>query len=58
MPILQKARQNVWPTAVLLHIKLYGSWEELEKTATFVLQTGLSTDQDINEDFSEKELLT
>ena len=41
-PLLQKARQNVWPTAVQQHTKLYGSKEELEKKATFILQTGLS----------------
>ena len=41
-PLLQTARTNVWPTAVQLHTKLYGSKEELEKTATFILQTGLS----------------
>ena len=41
-PLLQTARQNVWPTAVQLHTKLYGSKEELEKTATVTLQTGLS----------------
>ena len=35
-------RQNVWPMAVQLHTKLYGSKEELEKMATFILQTGLS----------------
>jgi len=29
-------------TAVQLHTKLYGSKEELEKTAIFILQTGLS----------------
>ena len=40
--LLQTARTTVWPTAVQLHIKLYGSKEELEKTATFILQTGLS----------------
>ena len=28
--------------AVQLHTKIYGSKEELEKTATFILQTGLS----------------
>ena len=39
---LQAARTNVWPTAVQLHTKLYGSEEELEKTATLILQTGLS----------------
>ena len=39
---LQTARTNVWPTAVQLHNKLYGSKEGLEKTATFILQTGLS----------------
>ena len=41
-PLLQTARTNVWPTAVQLHTKLYGSEEELEKTATVILQTGLS----------------
>ena len=41
-PLLQTARQNVWSTAVQLDTKLYGSKEELEKTATFILQTGLS----------------
>ena len=35
-PFLQTARTNVWPTAVQLHTKLYGSKEELEKTATFI----------------------
>ena len=38
----QQEQNNVWPTAVRLLIKLYGSKEELEKTATFILQTGLS----------------
>ena len=38
--LVQTAGTNVWPTAV--HTKLYGSKEELEKTATFNLQTGLS----------------
>ena len=41
-PLLETARTNVCPTAVQLHTKLYGSREELEKTATFILQTGLS----------------
>ena len=41
-PLLQTARQNVWSTAVQLDTKLYGSKEELEKTATFILQIGLS----------------
>ena len=41
-PLLQTAKTNVWPTAVQLHTKLYGSKEKLEKTATFILQTGLS----------------
>ena len=41
-PLLRTARTNVWPTAVQLHTKLYGSKEELEKTATVILQTGLS----------------
>ena len=41
-PLLQTARQNVWPTAVQLHTKLYGRKVELEKTATFISQTGLS----------------
>ena len=43
-PLLQTARLkfNVWPTAVQLHTKLYGSKEELEKTATFILQIGFS----------------
>ena len=40
-PLLQTARTNVWPTAVQLHTKHYGSKEELEKRATFILQTGL-----------------
>ena len=40
-PLLQTARANVWPTAVQLHTKLYSSKEELEKTTTFILQTGL-----------------
>ena len=39
-PLLQTARQNVWPTAVQLHTKLCGSKEELEKMAKFILQTG------------------
>ena len=38
----QHEQNNVWPTAVQLHTKLYGSKEELEKTATVILQTGLS----------------
>ena len=41
-PLLQTTRTNVWPTAVQLHTKLYGSKEELEKTATFIVQTGHS----------------
>ena len=41
-PLLRTARTNVWPTSVQLHTKLYGSKEELDKTATFVLKTGLS----------------
>ena len=41
-PLLLRERTNVWPTAVQLHTKLYGRKEELEKTATFILQTGLS----------------
>ena len=32
----------MWPTAVQVHTKLYGSKEELEKAATVILQTGLS----------------
>ena len=41
-PLLRTAGTNVWPTAVQLHTKLYGSKKELEKTATFIFQTGLS----------------
>ena len=41
-PLLQTARRSVWLTAVHLHTKLYGSKEELEKTATVTLQTRLS----------------
>jgi len=41
-PLLQTARTSVWPTAGQLHTKLCGSKGELEKTATFILQTGLS----------------
>ena len=41
-PLLQTARTNVWPTADQLRTKLYGSKEDLEKTATFILLTGLS----------------
>ena len=40
-PLLQTAKTKAWPTAVQLHTKLDGSKEELEKTATFILQTGL-----------------
>ena len=40
--LLQTARRNLWPTAVQLHTKLYDSKEELEKAATFILQTELS----------------
>ena len=40
--ILQTVRTNVWPTAVQLHTKLYSCKEEVEKSATFILQTGLS----------------
>ena len=41
-PLLQTIRTKVWPTAVQLHTKLYGRKVELEKTATLILQTGLS----------------
>ena len=34
---LQRSKQNVWPTSVQLHTKLYGSREELEKMDTFTL---------------------
>ena len=37
----QQDKVSVWPTAIQLHTKPYGSKEELEKTATFILQTGL-----------------
>ena len=40
--LLQTARTNVWPTVVQLHTKLYYTKEEVEKTATLILQTGLS----------------
>ena len=46
--ILQTVRTNVWPTAVQLHTKLYVSKEEVEKTATFILQTGLREDSHIH----------
>ena len=36
-PLLQPARTNVRPTAVQLHTKLYGSREELDKTANIHL---------------------
>ena len=38
----RQLEKNAGPTAVQLHTKLYGSKEELEKTATFILKTGLS----------------
>lgn len=38
-PLLQTVRQTVWLTAVQLHTKLYSSKTELEKMATFILQT-------------------
>ena len=40
-PLLQTATTNMWPSAVHLHTKLYGGREELEKTATLILQIGL-----------------
>ena len=39
---LQTTRTDMWPAAVQLHTKLYDSEEELEKTASFILQSGLS----------------
>ena len=44
-PLQPTARTNVRPTAVQLHTKLYDSKKELEKTTTFILQTGLSEQQ-------------
>ena len=41
-PLLQTARTDVWPTAVQLHTKLYGSKEKVDKTSAFILQAGLS----------------
>ena len=41
-PLLRTARTNVWPAAVQVYTPLYGSKEELEKTAAFILQAGLS----------------
>ena len=38
-PFLQTARTNLWPTAVQLRTKFYGSKEELEKTATVIFST-------------------
>ena len=38
-PLLRTARTSVWPAAVQLHTNLYGRKEEVEKTATFILQT-------------------
>ena len=38
----RQQEQNMWPAAVQLHTKFYGRKVELEKTATFILQTGLS----------------
>ena len=40
-------QEQMWPTAVQLHTKLYGSREELEKTATFILQTQCSGDREV-----------
>ena len=44
-PLLRTARANVWPAAVQVYTQLYGSKEELEKTATFILRTGLAVQQ-------------
>ena len=52
--LLQKARTNPWPTAVQLHTKLYGSREEVEKTATVILQTRLAVSVAAIEEKKEK----
>ncbi|XP_041369759.1 uncharacterized protein LOC121383729 [Gigantopelta aegis] len=40
-PIHQDLRQAEWPIETAIHTKLYGKRGELEKTAHFILQTGL-----------------
>ena len=42
MPTSADSKNKCVANAVQLHTKLYGSKEELDKTATSILQTGLS----------------
>ena len=41
-PLLQKERKEVWPVATPLKTKLHGSLEDLEKTAKFITDCGLT----------------
>ena len=41
-PLFQGQRNTVWPEAVPLQVKLHGSLQDLEKTASFVSLTGLT----------------
>ncbi|KAK7092332.1 hypothetical protein V1264_008090 [Littorina saxatilis] len=41
-PLLQKERQEVWPSPTPLQTKLHGSRLELEKTTTFISRAGLN----------------
>nr|KAG5711870.1 hypothetical protein BaRGS_026311 [Batillaria attramentaria] len=40
-PKLQELRTAVWPEETSLHTKLYGSWQELQKMAHFIVTTSL-----------------
>jgi hypothetical protein len=41
-PLLKTLRDKTWPTATPLSIKLYGSKQDLEATASFVSLSGLA----------------
>ena len=41
-PLYKALRQMTWPDHTPVARKLYGSLEDLQRTATFVLETGVS----------------
>ena len=52
-PSVSKLQQTVWTMETPLQVKLYGPQLELERTARFVLNTGL-TDQQANDTKKKK----
>ena len=56
-PAYQHLRQKIWSDRTSLHQKLYGKYEELERTVGFIYQAGLSVISSEREEEEDKDRL-